>query len=189
MFPVAIGLREGLALRDWVRREGARRTLEVGLGYGVSALFICEGLVENGGDVRHVAIDPFQFAGGPEHRTTFSGAGLAVLEEAGVRGLVEFHEETSQVVLPRLLAAGRSFDLAFVDGTHVFDGVLGDLTHAGRLVQPGGIVFVDDTQLPDVRRALDNCVARFGWTAVDEGRESDAHEWTVLRSHRRGGSR
>ena len=46
-FPVAVYAAEGEALREWVLREGATRTIEIGLGYGISALHICEGLLEN----------------------------------------------------------------------------------------------------------------------------------------------
>jgi hypothetical protein len=45
-FPVAIGNKEGLALLSWVREEGAQRTLETGLGYAISTLFLFEGLRE-----------------------------------------------------------------------------------------------------------------------------------------------
>ncbi len=44
LFPVAVGPAEGAAIRSWVIREQAGRTIEVGLGYGISALFACEGL-------------------------------------------------------------------------------------------------------------------------------------------------
>lgn len=181
LFPVAMGLEEGLALRDWVRKEGALRTLEIGLGYGVAALFICEGLAANGLDGRHVAVDPYQLTGLPHHRTTFAGVGLQILEEAGVRDLVEFHAEESQIVLPRLLADGRRFDLAFLDGDHRFERVFLDLIYSGRLLDEGGIVFVDDAQFPGVRKAVDFCVANLDWVAEDEGKE-DTHEWTVLRT-------
>ena len=40
VFPIAIDAVEGNALREWVRREGATQTIEVGLGYAVSALFM-----------------------------------------------------------------------------------------------------------------------------------------------------
>ena len=108
LFPVAIGVEEGLALRDWVHREGALRTLETGLGYAFSTLFILEGLLANGVGGRHVAADPYQLSGLPMHKTTYVGVGLQTLEEAGVRDLVEFYEEESQILLPRLLAEGRS---------------------------------------------------------------------------------
>jgi predicted O-methyltransferase YrrM len=172
--PVAIGPEEGAALRGWVRREGARHTLETGLGFAVSTLFICEGLLANGGDARHVAIDPHL-------PNSHVDAGLRTLEAAGVRELVEFHAEGSEVVLPRLLMEGRSFDLAFVDGNHRFEGVVLDLVYCGRLLRPGGIVFVDDEQLPAVRRAVGFCVANLQWTAEDEGREGE-HAWLVLRT-------
>ncbi len=182
LFPVAIGLEEGLALRDWVRREDARRTLETGLGFAISTLFICEGLLEHGRDGRHTAADPYQFVEGRQHRIAYAGVGLQTLEEAGVRDLVEFYEEESQLVLPRLLAEGRGFDLAFLDGNHRFEGVFLDLVYSGRVLKEGGIVFADDTQLPGVRRAVDFCLANLGWTVEDEGAEGDVHEWMVLRT-------
>jgi predicted O-methyltransferase YrrM len=182
LFPVAIGEAEGSVLRAWVRDEGAVRTLETGLGYAMSTLFICEGLLENGPDVHHVAADPHQFAALPNRKTRFEGAGLELLEEAGVRDLVEFHAEESQILLPRLLAEGRRFDLAFLDGNHRFEGVFLDLIYSGRLLKDAGIVFVDDTQLPGVRRAVEFCRTNLGWTVEDEGSEGDAHAWTVLRT-------
>jgi predicted O-methyltransferase YrrM len=171
-------------LRDWVVREGARRTLEVGLGWGVSALFICDGLLANGTGAggRHVAIDAYQLDGLPSHRTRYQGAGLAALEEAGVRDLVELHLEESQVVLPRLLAEGRRFDLAFVDGNHRFEAVFLDLVYCARLLEERRIVFVDDVQLPGVRRAVAFCVANLGWVVEDEGADGDVHEWVVART-------
>ena len=99
LFPVAIGMAEGLALLEWVRKERAQQTFETGLGFGISTLFICEGLLANGPDGRHVAVDPYQFNGLPSHRTTYVGVGLQILEEAGVRDLVEFYAEESQIVL------------------------------------------------------------------------------------------
>ena len=38
VFPLAASPAEGEALREWIVREGATRTIEVGLGYAVSAL-------------------------------------------------------------------------------------------------------------------------------------------------------
>ena len=184
LHPVAIGAEEGRALYEWVRRERATRTLETGLGFGISTLFVCEALLENGSGGSHVAIDPYQFEALPSHRTTYAGVGLEILERAGVRDLVEFHAEKSQIVLPRLLAEGRRFDLAFLDGNHRFEGVFCDLVYSGRLLEEGGIVFVDDTQLPAVRRAVELCVANLEWTVEAEGAEGDVREWTVLRTGR-----
>ena len=181
MFPVAISESEGLALREWVRREGAVRTLETGLGFGISTLFIFEGLLANGAEVRHIASDPYQLTGLPMHSTTYVGVGLQILEDAGVRDLVEFYAEESQITLPRLLAEGRHFDLAFLDGNHRFEGVLLDLVYSGRLLKEDGVVFVDDMQLPGVKRAVNFCLKNLDWTSEDQGGEG-VHEWMVLRT-------
>jgi predicted O-methyltransferase YrrM len=176
VFPVAVSPDEGTALRDWVTHERATHTIEIGLGYAVSTLFLCEGLLTNGeATARHVVIDPYQ-------ATRFANCGLQLLDEAGVASLVEFHEEESQTALPRFLSEGRRFDLAFVDGNHRFDGVFLDLVYLGRLVRPGGIVFVDDYQLPAVVRAASFCLTNLGWKLEEVSRADELHQWAVLRT-------
>ena len=169
---VSVTPAEAEALRGWVERERATRTIEIGLGYGVSARAVCEGL---GDDARHVAIDPFQ-------ETRFAGRGLRLLEDAGFAPLVELHPEESQIVLPRLLAEGRRFDLAFVDGNHRFDGVFLDLVYLGRLIRGGGVVFLDDYQLPAVARAVSFCTTNLGWTLEEVSPPDELHQWAVVRT-------
>ena len=174
--PIAVSAAEGEALRGWVMRERAARTIEVGLAYAVSTLYICEALLESGADeIRHVALDPYQ-------ASYYGDAGRQVLEEAGVSGLVEFREEESQIALPRFVAEGRAFDLAFVDGSHRFDRAFLDLVYLGRLVRPGGIVFVDDYQLPAIRRAASFCLTNLGWRLEEVSAADELHQWAVLRT-------
>jgi predicted O-methyltransferase YrrM len=176
LFPVAISAAEGEALREWVEREGATRTIEIGLGCGISALSVCEGLLASGDPAaRHVAVDPYQ-------ATRFGNCGLQVLEEAGVAWLVEYHTEESQIALPRLLSEGRRFDLAFVDGNHRFDGIFLDLVYLGRLLHPGAVVVVDDYQLPAVARAASFCLTNLGWTLQEVSPVDELHQWAALRT-------
>jgi predicted O-methyltransferase YrrM len=176
LFPVGIGPAEGEALRAWVIREGASHTIEVGLGYGLSALFICEGLLTDpAADPHHVVLDPNQ-------ATRFTNCGLQFLDEAGVSKLIEFLPTASEIALPRFLAEGRRFDLAFVDANHRFDGVFLDLIYLGRLVHPGGIIFVDDYQLPSVARAVAFCANNLLWTVEHVSTQDARHHWAVLRT-------
>ena len=94
---------------------------------------------------------------------------------------MELHRDESQIVLPRLLSEGRSFDFAFVDGNHRFDGVFLDLVYLGRLVRPGGVVFLDDFGLPAIARAVSFFLTNRGWTLEDAARD-ELHEWAVLRT-------
>lgn len=176
LFPVAVGPAEGEAIRSWVVREAAVRTIEVGLGYGVSALFVCEGLLINGApDPRHVVIDPHQ-------DTRFAGCAKQFLDEAGVAHLVEHHAQQSQITLPRFVSEGRRFDLAVVDGNHRFDAVFLDLAYLGRLLRPGGIVFVDDYHLPGIARAVSFFLANLGWSLEEVSTAEARHHWAVVRT-------
>jgi predicted O-methyltransferase YrrM len=178
LFPVAVSPAEGEALREWVAREGARETIEIGLGYGMSALFVGEALVATDDpSARHVAIDPYQ-------ATRFGDCGLKVLADAGLSELVEFHALESQFALPQFLGQGRSFDLAFIDGNHRFDRVFLDLVYLGRLLRPGRIVFLDDYQLPAVARAVRFFLTNLGWTLEATSARDDLHHWAVVRTSR-----
>jgi predicted O-methyltransferase YrrM len=176
LFPVAVSAAEGEALGQWVTREGATQTIEIGLGYGISALFIGEALLGSGDEsALHVVLDPNQ-------ATRFADCGLQFLDEAGLTRMVEFYAEESQIVLPRFLTERRIFDLAFVDGNHRFDGVFVDLVYLGRLLRSEGIVFLDDYQLPAVVRATSFCVTNLAWTLEEVSNADDLHQWAVLRT-------
>jgi predicted O-methyltransferase YrrM len=178
IFPVAITPEDGDVVRRWVMREGAAHTIEIGLGYGMSALHICEGLLANGrADARHLAIDPFQ--GG-----RFGDCGLQALVAAGVRNLVEHHAEKSHFVLPQLLREGRQFDLGFVDGNHRFEAVFVDLYYLGLVVKRDGVIVLDDYDLPGIKRAVAFFVANLNWTV-----EEEADGWVVLRTAREADTR
>ncbi len=173
---IAITSGEGEVLSKWVLREQATRTIEIGLAYGVSALHICEGLRQAGKPhPAHVVIDPFQ-------ADSFANCGLQVLEEAGVKSLIEHHSELSQIALPALLKQERQFDVGFVDGNHRFDSVFLDLFYLGRLVRKNGIVILDDYDLPGIKRAVSFYVTNLGWTIEETSPPDDAHTWVVLRT-------
>jgi hypothetical protein len=111
--------------------------------------------------------------------------GLQALDEAGVAEVVEFHPEASETALPRFLSEGRRFDLAFVDGNHRFDSVFLDLVYLGRLVRPGGIVFVEDDQLPSIRRATSFCATNLGWRIEQTSTDDDLHHWPCFARRQR----
>lgn len=176
LYPVSVTAAEGEALREWVQREDAAHTIETGFGYGISTLFLCDGLLANAhAGARHVALDPNQ-------SSEFADCGLQLIDEAGLAEVVEFYPEASEIMLPRFLAEGRRFDLAFVDGNHRFDGVFLDLVYLGRLVRGHGIVFVDDYRLPAVARATSFCTSNLGWTIEDVSGDDRFHHWVVLRT-------
>jgi predicted O-methyltransferase YrrM len=174
LFPVAIPQAEGRALERVVDEARATNTIETGLGYGMSTLYLCAGLLAGGRPaVRHVAIDPYQHG-------RFADLGLAALARAGVEDMVEHLARPSEIVLPSLLEEERRFDVAFVDGNHRFDGVFVDLFFLGHLVRPGGRVFLDDYQLPGVRRAAAFFAGNLAWKVDEVSPPDDLHRWAVF---------
>ncbi len=137
----------GRALYRHVRRTRPRRTLEIGLAYGLSALWICQAHRDNGEGGVHTAIDPKQSG-------VWRGIGLLNVERAGLDGTLRFHEEPSHLALPALLAEGERFDLVLVDGLHLFDYTLVDFFYSDLLLAVGGHVVVDDVWMPSVRKVV-----------------------------------
>jgi hypothetical protein len=144
------------------------------LGYGIASLFMCAGLLETAGS-EHIAIDPMQTA-------RFSDVGLQVLDDARVRDLVSFDARPSELVLPDLLKAGELFDVAFLDGNHRFDWAFIDLIFLGWLLRPGGVVMVDDYQLPAIRRAVAFTTANLAWSIEMVSEDDPLHHFAILRT-------
>jgi predicted O-methyltransferase YrrM len=142
-FPSSVSFESGALLYDVVRGKKLRRTLEVGMAYGVSTLFICQAHADGGGG-SHIAIDPFQ-------GERYHHLGLLNLRRAGLEGLARLYESPSHEVLPRLLAEGERIDFAFIDGAHFFDFALVDFFYVDRMLRVGGFVAFDDLWMPAVR--------------------------------------
>lgn len=150
LWPVGLTHERGQALRDLVIRERATRCLETGFAYGLSASFLLEGSLtvqpEPTIHPRVTSIDPFQ-------STQWRGAGRRFLKEAGLTHLHTLLESRSESALPHLIAEGREFDLAFIDGDHRFESAFLDIFFARRLVGPGRLIVVDDAWMPAIQKA------------------------------------
>jgi predicted O-methyltransferase YrrM len=146
-----ISTAEGAALQRLVRAVRPQVTLEIGCGYGISALYICEALAEVGGR-RHIVIDPDQL-------TDWKSAGLFTVERAGFGSLLEFHALPSHLALPRLEEAGVRVGLALIDGWHTFDYAMVDFFYVDHLLEPGGVLMLDDTAAYPAIRKLARYIA------------------------------
>jgi predicted O-methyltransferase YrrM len=143
---------EGEALQALIRATRPRVTLEIGFAYGISTLYICEALVDVGGD-RHIVIDPKQ-------ADQWRNIGLFTIKSAGYGDLIDLHYESSHRVLPGLERAGQRIDFALIDGWHTFDYALLDFFYVDRLLNVGGVVVFDDTFFYPAIRKVARYVAK-----------------------------
>ena len=144
--PISISHASGLLLYDLVRTFTPQRTLETGMAYGMSALFICQALQDNGSGL-HTAIDP-------NERGCFRSIGLLNLERAGLKDRVRFFPLSSAEALPRLFMEKERLDFAYLDGKHLMDWVLMEFFFIDKMLEPGGHIAFDDLWLPAVRKAV-----------------------------------
>jgi predicted O-methyltransferase YrrM len=145
--PVALDAPEGAFLTEIIRRVRPEASIEIGMAYGVSTLFICDALRQLGHPVAHTAIDPYQ-------STQWRGIGLSNVRAAGFADMVTLIEEPSEFVLPRLAQLGQSVDFAFVDGWHTFDQVISEFFYLDRMLRPGGVIAFDDADRRSVNRVI-----------------------------------
>ena len=142
----SVTFQAGALLYAFIREMKPARTIEIGLAYGLSSLFICQALSDNGrGD--HMAIDPFQ-------EKAYKSIGLLNLERAKLKEIFRFYESPSEEVLPQLISQKESFDFAFIDGSHLFDNAFVDFFFIDKMIQEGGYIAIDDIWMPAVRKVV-----------------------------------
>lgn len=134
-------------------------SLEVGLGYGFSAMTICAAGKRPAAERRHVVIDPHQ-------STYWNHAGVRHLAEAGFAELIDLREEESHRVLPQLEREGVRVDLAFIDGWHTFDFAFVDLFYIDKLLREQGVVVLDDADWPSIRAVIRYAVTNLSYGVV-----------------------
>lgn len=118
----------GSLLAVLTRATGGRRVLEIGTFVGTSAAWMAEGLAP-GGRIDTLEADPDRAA---RARAFFTRTGLA--------DRVTVHVGPAAATLPRL--EGGAYDLAYIDADKT--GYTAYLTHAVRLVRPGGLIVADN---------------------------------------------
>jgi predicted O-methyltransferase YrrM len=148
-----ISIQEGLFLQEIINEVHPITSLEVGVAYGTSSMFICEAMTAQGGK-KHISVDP-----GPVYlkggRTLDRcGLGLLNLERCGYREFVEFYEAGSEFILPELLKKGEKIEFAFIDGWHTLDHCLVDFFYINRLLKEGGVVVFHDVRLPGIAKLM-----------------------------------
>jgi hypothetical protein len=138
-----------LTIRNLMLQNRPASTLEVGMAFGGSALTIAATHAElkHEPKAQHHVMDPYQ--------TTFwDECALIALERAGLRDFIDFRPLHSWLALPNLIQEGVRVDMAYIDGSHLFEDVFVDWFLVARILSANGIVLFDDCADPHVRKAL-----------------------------------
>lgn len=144
-----INYAEGKFLVDLILKHKCTDILEIGLAFGVSAIFICLALKYRG-QGKLVSIDPFQ-------ASQWKNKGVDHIKHYLRDDYATFHEVIEQksfVAMPHLLSKKKRVELVFIDGWHTFDYTLIDFFYADQLLPINGIIVIDDALHPGVAKCV-----------------------------------
>ncbi|MEQ9486501.1 class I SAM-dependent methyltransferase [Coleofasciculus sp. F4-SAH-05] len=136
-------------IRGLILDSCPKKTLEIGLAFGGSALAILSTLqeVHTRKDFLHTAIDPYQ-------STAWKNSATTVITQEQLDKNFRFFEEYSSLVLPRLISKHEKFGLVYIDGSHLFEDVFVDFYFVVQLLEMNGIVIFDDCRNNHVRKVI-----------------------------------
>ncbi len=141
----SIGSGQGEFLAGLVQQVKPAQSVEIGVAFGLSTLYICEKLSLQA-QKTHVLSDPFQ------NDEVWQGCGLHHIDSAGYRDITRFYEEPGDVVVARMALAGERIQFAYVDADKRFDSNLVYFWWLDKMLDFGGILVWDDCDWPALRR-------------------------------------
>ena len=117
--------------------------IETGFGRGASAAFFLSALSPWQGKV--ISIDPFWHWAGK--------TGTNYIQQLGLAENHVLLEIPSEIALPMQLVqkSAEKLKIAYIDGSHHFDGTLLDFIYFDRMLEIGGVIAIDDAPAPAVR--------------------------------------
>lgn len=154
-------------------RDRPAKILEIGSFEGRSATFFLKYLPRS----TIVCIDTFGGTAEEGYVYKLLENHLPGIEARFNRNLAPFSDRVEKIksrsapALDSLIAQGRQFDLAYIDGGHRYEDVMGDSTSVWKMLAPDGIVIWDDYEwAPEFRPQERPKPAVDDFLAAQEGR-------------------
>ena len=137
---------QGMWIYETCLRLKPKRSLEIGLAYGFSTIYILAA-IDRTGSGHHTALDPFQ-------QDSWHGVGALQAKQLGMEPSFRMLEEFSVSALARFATQKDEFEFIYIDGNHRFDDVLVDFTLAAEVCPIGGNIILDDMWMPSIQTVV-----------------------------------
>lgn len=136
---------QGLFIQEMFDLAKVKQSLEVGLAYGISTLWILEKhRQKQSAPKSHIVIEPFPWGNTALHN----------IKKEGLENFIEIKNELSDKVLTQLYLDKKNIQFAYVDTTKVFDVVLQDFYFIDKILDVNGIVIIDDCDTPGINKVV-----------------------------------
>jgi len=140
-----------------------KRSIEWGLGTGISAVALGKTRQALGLLGKHVVLDPLQ--------SEFANRGVACIEENNALDCVDYHPVASEDYLVQARQRGETFDFVFIDGAHDVGHKLTDACLTSSVLSPGAVVCFHDSFFTSTSLALTYLVEHCGLQLHETGVE------------------
>jgi predicted O-methyltransferase YrrM len=139
---------QGYFLQGILKEIKPKATLEIGLAYGISSLFLLEILKEQGNKNKsHIIFDPFA-------ELYWENIGLENIRRSGYENLIDFRYLPSDEGLIQLINEKKRIQFAYVDSTKIFDILFLDFCLINKILDIGGIIVFDDCGFPGIKKLV-----------------------------------
>jgi predicted O-methyltransferase YrrM len=128
-----------------------RSYLEIGTMFGYSTVAVSRGAP----DLRRIVSCDLQTYENP-HSLSSQLIAERNLRSSGFTGGTKFIVEDSRRLKEHV--AEETFDLILVDGDHSYEGCRSDILTCYELLSPGGVIMIDDLDIPPVFSAVMDCM-------------------------------
>ena len=122
---------------ELVKNKRPKNVLEIGMSEGTSTLAICKAFKDFKMESHLTSIDPFQ-------SSRDNNMGVKNIENNNLSKYHTLIEGYDYIILPTLLSENKSFDMIFVDGSHLYDYIMLDQFYATLLLNQNGVLIYDD---------------------------------------------
>lgn len=136
----ALTREEGEFLYKFIKKEKINKTLEIGMGFAVSSIYIMQAT-----EYFHYAIDPYQ------NSEKFKNHGIRNIEKFGLKRKLKFLSQFSALALPELVKKNKQFELILMDGSHKFDDIFVDFYFCDLLLKKNGFILLHDSWSPQIK--------------------------------------
>ena len=137
---------QGMWIYDTCLKLKPKQSLEIGLAYGFSTIYILAAINQTGFG-HHTSLDPFQ-------QDAWHGVGSLQAEHLEMEHSFRFLEEFSVSALARFAIQKDEFEFIYIDGNHRFDDVFVDFTLSAEVCPIGGNIILDDMWMPSIQTAV-----------------------------------
>jgi predicted O-methyltransferase YrrM len=155
-----ISVGQGVTINSLMRAHSVKRSLEIGLAYGFSTVWMLDAL-RSQRDSLHIAIDPFELR-------SWHGIGLVQIKKLDLDRHFQWVEDYSIHALSDLIRQQAQFDFIYIDGNHRFDDVVVDFYLSDQVLRPGGLIALDDLWMQSIRTAANFIVTNRAYKLVPQ---------------------